>query len=281
MRVKPSTMSPADGCIWVTGASSGIGRALALELARRGWIVAATARGASDLESLALEAQGLPGAIRPFPADVTDRHAMLIAVTSIEAALGPIAVAVFNAGIYLPVDALALDATAFERSFTVNVLGTVYGLEPLLPLMIARGRGQVAIVSSVTGYGGLPTGAAYGATKAALINMAECLHFDLVGAGVKVQVINPGFVKTAATDKNQFPMPFIISAEKAARRIADGLGRDQFEITFPRRFTWMLAAVNRFTTRRSYLGLIMWATGWSKRKTAARSGRASRPETAG
>jgi short-subunit dehydrogenase len=109
-----------------------------------------------------------------------------------------------------------------------------------MPAMIARGTGQIAIVSSVAGYRGLPRAIAYSATKAALIAMAESLKFDLDQTGVMINVINPGFVKTPLTDRNDFPMPFLMPVEAAAKRIADGLARGRFEIAFPRRFAAIL-----------------------------------------
>lgn len=236
---------PEDGVAWITGASSGIGRALALELADRGFRVAASARSRAGLEELAADALGAGGAaaigpIDVHPLDVTDATATEAVVDAIESEAGPIALAVLNAGIYLPVSGADLDLDAFHRSFRVNLDGTVNGLVPLIARMKARGHGQIAIVSSVAGYSGLPTSAAYGATKAALINLAESLKFELDPLGIRIQVINPGFVETPATDRNPFPMPFLVPVNKAARRIADGLTEDRFEITFPRRFTWLL-----------------------------------------
>ena len=130
--------------------------------------------------------------------------------------------------------------------------------------MKARGRGQVAIVSSVAGYGGLPTSAAYGATKAALINMAESLKFDLDKLGVRIQVINPGFVDTAATASNPFSMPALLQPEEAARRIARGLKSSSFEITFPRRFTYVLKAL-KVLPYPAYFAIMNSATKWKKR----------------
>jgi NAD(P)-dependent dehydrogenase (short-subunit alcohol dehydrogenase family) len=130
----------------------------------------------------------------------------------------------------------------FDKSFAVNLSGVVNGLVPAIDRMKARGRGQSAFVSSVTGYGGMPTSAAYGATKAALINMAESLKFDLDKFGVSIQVVNPGFVDTPATADNAFSMPALMQPDEAARRIAQGLKSGSFEITFPRRFTYVLKA---------------------------------------
>ncbi|MBI1239412.1 MAG: SDR family NAD(P)-dependent oxidoreductase [Alphaproteobacteria bacterium] len=236
-------MTPRDGLAWVTGASSGIGAAVALLLVRQGWRVVVTARRESELQHLADAARSLPGAIHVFPADVTDQAAIRKVVEDVEEAMGPLTLAILNAGVYLPVDGLAPDPALFERSFAVNVLGTANALGAVVPKMVARQKGQIAIVASVTGYGGLPTSAAYGATKAALINMAESLWFDLNNAGVRIQIVNPGFVKTPATDQNDFDMPYLMGAEEAARRLVRGLKRSGFEITFPRRFTYQLKAL--------------------------------------
>ena len=181
----------------------------------------------------------------------------------VEAEDGPIDIAVLNAGLYLPVRAEDFDRAKFETSFAVNLGGTVNALAPVLPRMLARGRGRIAFVASVAGYGGLPTSAAYGATKAALINMAESLKFDCDRHGVTVQVICPGFVDTPATEVNPFPMPFLLPVEDAARRIADGLETDRFEIAFPRRLAWILKAVNLLPYR-LYFPLVARATGWNK-----------------
>jgi NAD(P)-dependent dehydrogenase (short-subunit alcohol dehydrogenase family) len=249
--------------VWITGASSGIGYALALELARRGRRVVATARRADALAELVAAAAGLAGSIRAEPADVTDAGALEALVKRVEAEEGPIDVAVLNAGLYKPVRAEDFDRALFETTFAVNLGGTVNALAPILPRMLARARGRIALVASVAGYGGLPTSAAYGATKAALINMAESLKFDCDRHGVMVQLINPGFVDTPATAVNPFPMPFLLPVEEAARRIADGLDTDRFEITFPRRLSWILKAVNLLPYR-LYFPLVARATGWNK-----------------
>ncbi len=259
--MRNQVVSPQDGVAWVTGASSGIGRDLALALAADGWRVAATARREQDLEALAGEAEGLPGAIHAYAADVTDRAAMARVVEAIEQAMGPLALVVLNAGIYLPLEVPDFDAEIFEKSFSVNVMGTAYGLEPVIPRMISRAKGHIALVSSVTGYGGLPTSAAYGATKAALINMAEAMKIELDRHGVRVSVINPGFVETPAQDDNDFPKPFMISSEKAAALIIKGLKRQAFEITFPKIFTYQLKIL-KWLPRDWYIALIKRQTGW-------------------
>lgn len=229
--------------LWITGAGKGLGRALALELARRGWHVAASARTAADLDSLCREASSLPGRIEGFPLDVTDGEAVAHTVAAIEESCGPLATAVLNAGTHIPVSAGHLTAAPFRTLIETNVMGVVHGLAALLPRFIERRAGHIAVVASVAGYRGLPTGAAYGASKAALINMCESLKPELDPLGVRLRLVNPGFVKTPLTDKNPFPMPFLMDVDAAATRLADGLEGSRFEITFPRRFTWLLKAL--------------------------------------
>jgi NAD(P)-dependent dehydrogenase (short-subunit alcohol dehydrogenase family) len=228
----------------VTGASTGIGRALALALARRGWTVAAAARSAGRLDDLAREAHAaLPGGagrIVACPLDVTDAAANVQVVARIEDTLGPIALAVFNAGTHAPDSARDLDPAAFRALLEINFLGTVNGLAAVVPRMRARRQGRIGVVASVTGYRGLPSAGAYGASKAALINLCEALRPELDRDGICLSVINPGFVRTPLTDRNDFPMPFLMEADDAAERIVRGLETRRFEIVFPRRFAWLL-----------------------------------------
>jgi NADP-dependent 3-hydroxy acid dehydrogenase YdfG len=263
MQLRPA--KPQDGLVWITGASSGIGRAVALEHARRGWTVAATARRAAALSSLVQEAAALHGRILDHPGDVTDSVAMAAMAASIISAHGPIARVILNAGAYLPVRASTLDVDAFRRSFDLNLMGVVNGIAAVLPAMIARGNGQVAITASVAGYGGLPNAAAYGAAKAGLINLAASLKFDLDNAGVLIQIASPGFVKTAATDSNEFPMPFLMDVDAAATRYVDGLDATRFEIVFPRRFAFLLKVLNVLPYG-AYFAAVSRATGWRGRK---------------
>jgi NAD(P)-dependent dehydrogenase (short-subunit alcohol dehydrogenase family) len=246
----------ASGCTWITGASSGIGRALALKLARQGRLVAASARSLHDLAGLADEARLVGGTVQAYPLDVADRAAMAATVRQIVADLGPVDCVVFAAGTHLPLELDGFDSNIFRRLIEVNLMGVVHGLEAVLPAMIAARAGHIAIVSSVAGYRGLPTAAAYGATKAALINMAEALKLDCDRAGIKLQLIDPGFVRTPLTDKNPFPMPFLIEADLAAERIVAGLASRRFEITFPKRFTWQLKLMRVLPYR-----LYFWLTG--------------------
>lgn len=226
--------------IWMTGASSGIGHAAALELARRGHEVVVSARSEDKLRSLAAEAEGT---IHPMPLDVTDGAAVRQVVERIERERGEIDVAVLAAGTHQPVAAADFTAEGLRKVVEINLMGVANCLEPVMAAMIRRRRGRIAIVSSVAGYRGLPTSAYYGATKAALINMAESLRFDLVKRGVHLQLVDPGFVRTPLTDKNEFSMPFLMEPDDAARRLADGLESDRFEVTFPKRFTWILKAL--------------------------------------
>jgi short-subunit dehydrogenase len=253
---RPAT--PAQGCAWVTGASSGIGAALAVELARRGWRVAATARRAGALDALAAKHES----IRAFVADVADAVAMRACYAEIVRSLGPVGLLVANAGVYLPVDARAPRAADFRRTFDVNVMGVAHALELVAPDMVARRAGHIHIVSSATGFGGMPTSAAYGASKAALINLAACLKIELERCGVGVSLSTPGFVDTPAQENNAFPKPGMIGPEAAAHRIADAVERGGFETSFPRRFTWLLKslyALPKFV----HLPLVRAQTGWS------------------
>lgn len=220
-------MRIAGSRIWVTGASSGIGAALAHELERRGAQVAISARREDQLKAVA------DGRMHVEPVDVTDKDAMIAAAESIRTALGGLDVAVFNAGAWDQVKIDKWDSEVFRKHFDVNLMGLVHGIEAVLPAMLAARSGSIVGVASVAGYRGIPRSEAYGATKAAQINMLESLRADLAPRGVRVQTVCPGFVKTGLTERNDFPMPFIIEAEEAAREIADGIAKDKAEIVFP------------------------------------------------
>jgi len=226
---------PNRGVAWVTGASSGIGEALSIGLARVGWTVAVSARRADRLAALSARPEAA-GRLHPVPLDVTDAAAVTAAAGEIEARLGPIEAAVFNAGDYTPMPARAFDTALFRHLIEVNYLGVVHGIGAVLPGQLARGRGRILINASVAGYRGLPKGAPYGASKAALINLAESLRSELHGSGVVVRVINPGFVRTPLTDKNDFAMPALLEPGEAAEAILAAFDGDGFEICFPKRF---------------------------------------------
>lgn len=220
---------------WITGASTGIGRALAVALVRQGVKVAASARSADTLAELA---RANPG-IAPLPLDVRDPAAMAQAARSIAGTLGPIDLVVLNAGIWQPMTARSFSAAKAAQSMAVNYLGVANGIEAVLPAMLERGQGHIAMTASVAGYRGMGPTTAYGPTKAAVINLAETLRNDLAARGIVVSMINPGYVETPMTSTNPFPMPFIVSAEDAARRIVRGLEKGKFEIAFP----WQLVAL--------------------------------------
>ncbi len=225
---------------WITGAGKGIGRALAKRLTEDGWIVAVSARTEEDLTSLEVECD--PGKIHGFPLDVTDAPDTANVVKEIEAKLGNINLVILNAGTHQEVSASNFSREPFQKLIDINLMGTVNGLSEIIPMFMERRAGHIAVVASVAGYRGLPTSAAYGATKAALINMCEALKPELDANDVKLQLINPGFVKTPLTDKNTFPMPFLMSVDDAVERIVSGLESNAFEIRFPRRLAWILTA---------------------------------------
>ena len=259
MNIWTQVVSPKDGQAWVTGASAGIGRAVALRLADDGWTVWVTARSAGKLDALAAER---PGRIKALPADITDAGAMVAAVETITEE-GPLALAILNAGAYAPMRAQEFDAATAKNTFDVNLTGTANGLDPVLKHMIARRAGHVALTASVAGYRGLPRAAAYSATKAAMIAMAEALAFDLIDLGVRISVINPGFVKTEATAVNDFEMPFVMSTEEAAKRIVEGLKKPGFEIAFPKRFAILLRLIGLLPNR-AYFWVMRKMMGWDE-----------------
>lgn len=221
---------------WVTGASTGIGRELAVQLASKGVNVAASARSAEKLEDLARSCAG----IVPVPLDVTAAEDVAAAHRRIVAEMGPVDLAILNAGVWHPIKASAYDAALARQSMQVNYDGVTNALEPLIAGMLASGRGHIALVASVAGYRGLPMAAAYAPTKAAVISLAEVLRLELTRHGITVSIVNPGFVETPMTAVNEFPMPFIIKADDAAARIIRGLERGKFEIAFPWQLVTML-----------------------------------------
>lgn len=225
---------------WVTGAGSGIGREVALELAGNGWTVAGSARTQSDLERLVGDTQGLPGRAVAYPVDVTDAAEVEAIVERIETDLGPVDLAVLNAGTYIRFGAEDFDAAAFAQQLNINVMGTVNSLAPVMRAMIRRRQGRIAVISSLTAYRGLPLASAYGASKAALTNMCESLRPELENLGVYISIVHPGFVRTPLTDRNDFPMPFLMEADAAARHIVAELSGNRFEIAMPWRFVMIL-----------------------------------------
>ena len=259
MSVFSQVVRPSDGAAWITGASGGIGRAIALRLAADGWRVYATARSEKDLQDLAAEATG-PGEIVPMPGDVTNAQRLSEIVAGITADQ-PLALAILNAGVYTPMRVSNFSAATARKMIDVNLGGVANALEPVLAQMRARGAGHIAVTSSVAGYRGLPDAAVYSATKAGLIAMCEALAMDLVDMGVRITVVNPGFVNTEATAVNDFEMPFLMQPEEAARRIVEGLKRPGFELAFPRRFVVILRLIGLLPNR-AYIWAVRKMLGW-------------------
>ncbi len=218
--------------MWLVGASTGIGRALAEALHAQGAQIFVSARGEAALQSFAASH---PGA-QARAVDATDADAVARIATEI-AEGGGIDCAVYCAGHYRAQRATAFDLQDMLQHERVNYTGALHLLAAVLPGMLARGRGHISVVSSVAGYRGLPNGLAYGPTKAALINLAETLYIDLSDRGIGVSLINPGFVETPLTAQNEFEMPALISPQQAADEILRGWRQGRFEIHFPRRFT--------------------------------------------
>ena len=216
----------------ITGASSGIGAALAREMARRGWTLALLARRADLLDALAGE---LPTKSIALPCDVTDAMAVNDAVRRGEEALGgPFDLAVANAGVGVPSHAAKFILADAELMTRVNIFGMFNLFDAVIPSMIERRSGRFAGVASIAGLRGLPTSSVYSATKAAMNSFLEASRVELIQYGVGVTTVNPGFIITAMTEKNRFKMPFLMTAEKAAQIIADGLERGKRVIEFPR-----------------------------------------------
>jgi len=220
---------------WITGGSTGIGRELAIKLAAQGVQLAVSARSSETLEELARTHEN----ILAFPLDVTARMDVATVHQRIVEAIGPIDLAILNAGVWHPMNAAEYDATRVAQSMSVNYIGIANALEPLIPAMIAAGKGQLALVASVAGYRGLPKAAAYAPSKAAVISLAEVLRLELQRHGITVSLVNPGFVETPMTAVNTFPMPYIIKPADAANRILTGLARGRYEIAFP----WQLVTL--------------------------------------
>ena len=229
------TIGPVWKTAWVTGASTGIGRELAIRLAVSGVRVAATARNADKLVELAQQSRN----IAVFRADVTDAAEMRAAHARIVETFGAVDLAILNAGVWDQGLAKGYSAERAMTTMAVNYAGLANALEPLIEGMVARRAGHIALVSSVAGYRGLPKAVYYAPSKAAAISLAEVLQCELAPHGIKVSIVNPGFVETPMTAVNDFPMPYLMKVEDAAQRILRGLEKGKFEIAFP----WQLVAM--------------------------------------
>ncbi|MCG7871253.1 MAG: SDR family NAD(P)-dependent oxidoreductase [Candidatus Thiodiazotropha lotti] len=227
---------------WITGGGSGIGRSLAHALSDMDWTVVISGRNREKLIKT-LESGGKQP-IRQIALDVTDAQSVSGAIGEIEREYGRIDYAFLNAGDYSPMRLNDFDPLLFHRLNDVNYLGVVNCLAALLPGMKERAQGQILITASLSGYCGLPGAAPYSATKAALINLAESLQPELSQLGIRIRLINPGFVATDLTHKNDFKMPFLITPAMAANEIKDQLMSNRFEIRFPATFSWIMKALS-------------------------------------
>ena len=246
--------------VWITGAGKGIGRALALRLAQKGDLIAASARNQDDLAGLVVEAGAAGGTVAAYPLDITDAAAVAETVARIERDLGPISLAVLNAGTHAETSGANFDLARFRAVLDTNLVGAANCLAAVLPPMVMRRGGQVAVTASLAGYRGFPTAGAYAASKAGLIALSEAMKPELDAVGVKLQLISPGFVDTPLTRKNTFAMPFLISTDKAVDAIERGLKSKKFEIAFPATMAfamrvmrllpyWLLFALTRHMVR--------------------------------
>ena len=226
-----------DKVIWITGASSGIGKALAIKFAKEGWKVAISARRENLLNEIANNNQN----IFPFALDVTDHEKCKLVFNDIKNKLKNIDISFFCTGMHDPKSEKELNIEKIKQIMNVNYFGTINSINAVYNYYKEKKSGQISIVSSVAGYRGLPAGGGYCASKSALITFAESLYFDMKRFNVRVSVVSPGFIKTPMTDQNDFPMPMIRSPEFAADEIFKGLTKsNSFEIHFPKQFTFIM-----------------------------------------
>ena len=226
-----------DKVIWITGASSGIGKALAIKFAKKGWKVAISARRENLLNEIAKTYND----IFPYPLDVTDSKKCELVFNSIKEKFKNVDISVFSTGIHDPKSEKSLDLNKVRQIMEVNFFGTINSVNAVYKYYKERKSGQISIVSSVAGYRGLPAGGAYCASKSALTSFTESLNFDMKRKNVRVSLISPGFIKTPMTDQNDFPMPMIKTPEFAAEEIYNGLiKKNAFEIHFPKSFTFIM-----------------------------------------
>ena len=223
--------------IWITGASSGIGKAVAIKFAENGWIVAASARR----ENLLNELKETNENIHPFPLDITDIDKCKLVATNIINQFKNIDICLFGTGMHDPKSEKKFNLEKIREIMEVNYFGTMNSINSIYDYFSEKKNGQISIISSVAGYRGLPAAGAYCASKAALTSFAESLNFDMQMKNVRVSLVSPGFIKTPMTDQNDFPMPMIRSPEFAANEIYKGLTeKKSFEIHFPKAFTFFL-----------------------------------------
>jgi len=246
--------------IWITGASSGIGKALALKFAKEGWQVAISARR----ESLLNEICELDQNISSFPLDVTNKEKCKEVFSDILNKFQNIDICFFSTGTWNPNKEKDIDIDQIEKTIKVNFFGTLNCIKSVEDYFKKKKEGHISIVSSIAGYRGLPNSTGYGPSKAALNNLAESLYFDFGRHNVRVSLVSPGFIKTPMTDKNEFKMPFLKTSEFAAEKIYNGLvNGSSFEIDFPKELTLILKLL-KILPNRLYLYLIKKLTKLQK-----------------
>ncbi|MDP4302243.1 SDR family NAD(P)-dependent oxidoreductase [Leptothrix discophora] len=239
MALNPKMKDWRHRVVWLVGASTGIGRACAERLAERGAHVAVSARSADALSEFGLRHRDA----LILPLDVAEPGVLAGAADTIRERWGRIDLVVYCAGTYRAQRATDHDLADMLRHQQVNYVGALHLLDAVLPVLLEQQAGHISLISSVAGYRGLPQALAYGPTKAALQNLAEVLYLDLSERGIGVSVVNPGFVETPLTAQNEFRMPALISPAAAADAMLAGWARGEFEIHFPKRFTWVLKLI--------------------------------------
>lgn len=226
--------------VWLIGASSGIGAAMVPLLMQEGVRLAISSRNDEALLQLASSFSRDGSQIVVLPLDVTDTGAIQSVAEELTATWGLIDVLLYNAGTWAPVEVTALDGDAFEQQIRVNFTGMMRAIAAVLPGMLSRKSGDIVGVASLSAYGAFPRAEAYGATKAAVNYMLQSFRFDLKPHGIGVVTVNPGFVDTELTKENDFPMPFLMKPEDAAREIVEGMKSGAAEIHFPKRLSFPL-----------------------------------------
>ena len=238
--------------IWITGGSTGIGKALAIKFAAMGWNVAISARRAELLNELSNSYENISG----FPLDVTNKEKCKEVFNEIKNKFENIDICFFSTGTWDPKKEKEIDVEQMEDVFKVNFFGTVNCIKAVEQYFRDKKKGIITIVSSIAGYRGLPNSTGYGPSKSALNNLAESLYFDFGRSNVRVCLVSPGFIKTPMTDKNDFKMPFLKTPEYAAEKIYDGLvNKNSFEIHFPKSLTIILKIL-RILPYKIYLFLV-------------------------
>jgi len=226
--------------IWLTGGSLGIGRSLAHELGTRGAILVLTARNEEALDSVRGEVENLGGTALVKPGDVTDLERMKAIVSEVETECGGIDILIANAGTHIESDPVRFDTAEYLKLMDINYGGAIRCMEAVLPGMLERKAGRIVGVASLAGLRGMPTAAAYSASKGAMINFLQSSRYHLQDHHIGITIVNPGFVRTPLTDKNDFHMPFLIEPEKAARIICNAIARGRSEVSFPFPFSWTI-----------------------------------------